>query len=122
MEKILSLLSNTTDSQGFILNTQNGRHFTVSNLPNDQYKIFDNEVYELKKLKTLLVYDFSDTYTQNEVYDWLYYQEDGKWVMAHCKNIHFETFQESTHQFFIICYICAYIKPQDFTFYQLKFS
>lgn len=121
MEKILSLLSNTTDSQGFILNTQNGRHFTVSNLPNDQYKIFDNEVYELKKLKTTVVYYFSDIYTKNVIYEWLDNDDAGKWVMAHCKNIHFETVR-ATHQFFIICYICAYIKPQDFTFYKLKFS
>jgi len=85
---------------GYILNTQNWRHFTDSNIPSNQFKIFDNEVYEFKHLKTLIVYEFSDTYVKNEVYEWLDNHDIGIWVMKHCKNIYFEISVVDNSMFF----------------------
>jgi hypothetical protein len=106
---------------GYTLITQPERRFIASNIPEDKFKIFDNEVYEFKPVKTLKIAHFTSEWVLNNVYDWLQKEDDGQWINQHCKNIYFEV-NISPEDYMLNCRIAAYIKPCDNTFYRLKFS
>jgi len=106
---------------GYTLITQPEPHFIESSIPDTKYRIFDNEVYEFKALKTLVVANFNIPWTLSSCMSWLHNEDDGIWINDQCKQIYVEpVIQDNT--LCIKCHIGAYIKPHDFTFYQLKFS
>lgn len=85
----------------------------------DNFKIFNDAVYERKIFHRVVIYMTSPT--QNEILDIWLDSEEGQWLSNHC--IHIEVVKHY-HQYTLgyEYYITAYIKPSDYTFYTIKFS
>ncbi len=119
------ILVQDSQTQYFTLETQNGKPTFVSNTqPLMQYRLIDNTVYELKhfiKFQPSVWDSISEENTASSLAHWLIASEKGKWISEHTQSkVLYPIIDPKTHIQYI--HIGGYIKPEDFTFYTLKFS
>ncbi len=119
------ILVQDSQTQYFTLETQNGKPtFVSSTQPLIQYRLIDNVVYELKhyiKFKPSVWDSISEENMASSIAHWLIASEKGKWISEHTQSIVIYPFIEPRSCIQYI-HISGYIKPEDFTFYTLKFS
>ena len=113
----MTSLTQCIKPQPFILETPSGQHIIESFSPeHQQYKIFNNEVYERVKFGRFNP-EFMD-YISNTI---ISNNESWKWVLDHGKQpCYVRHFNPMTFEPDVILYI--YLSTVNLTFYKLRYS